>query len=93
MRAASAWCLFAAVLLPPAGCDDGEVAAPPAAPAFARAVAGPKGKIAFASDRTGNYEVFIMDASTGALTNITNNPASDGPGGMVAGRQADPHHQ
>jgi Tol biopolymer transport system component/uncharacterized membrane protein len=42
------------------------------------AVWSPDGrKIAFTSNRTGNNEIFIMDANGGNLVNLTNNSASD----------------
>jgi uncharacterized membrane protein len=42
------------------------------------AVWSPDGrKIAFSSNRTGNYEIFVMDSNGGNLVNLTNNPASD----------------
>ena len=34
-------------------------------------------KIAFYSDRDGNYEVYVMDADGSDQTNLTNNPADD----------------
>jgi len=36
-----------------------------------------KGKIAFASDRDGNVEIYIMNVDGSELKNLTNNPASD----------------
>ena len=58
---------FAAVLLLTSACGgDGE----PAAPA--------SGKIAFASDRDGNFEIYVMNADGSNQTNLTNNPARDG---------------
>jgi len=42
------------------------------------AVWSPDGrKIAFASNRSGNNEIFVMDSNGGNLVNLTNNPASD----------------
>ena len=35
-------------------------------------------KIAFYSDRDGNYEIYVMDADGSNPTNLTNNPANDG---------------
>lgn len=35
-------------------------------------------RIAFMSDRDGNFEVFIMDLESSVITNITNNPSADG---------------
>ena len=35
-------------------------------------------RIAFMSDRDGNKEIYVMDASGGNLRNLTNNPATDG---------------
>ena len=34
-------------------------------------------KIAFESDRDGNYEVYVMNADGSGQTNLTNNPAMD----------------
>src|SRR3989304_2986660 len=39
---------------------------------------GANGKIAFHSDRDGNYEIYAMNADGSGQTNLTNNPASDG---------------
>ena len=36
-----------------------------------------RGRIAFASDRDGNWEVYVMNADGSGQTNLTNNPASD----------------
>jgi WD40-like Beta Propeller Repeat len=47
-----------------------------AAPAGA-AFPGGNGKIAFASDRDGNNEIYVMNNDGTAQTRITNNPASD----------------
>lgn len=35
------------------------------------------GPVVFASDRTGNYEVFVLDPQTGLTTQLTNSPATD----------------
>lgn len=35
------------------------------------------GPVVFASDRTGNYEVFVLNPQTGLSTQLTNNPAMD----------------
>ena len=35
------------------------------------------GKIAFASDRDGNFEIYVMDADGGGQTRLTENPAED----------------
>ena len=37
-----------------------------------------EGKIAFDTDRDGNYEIYVMDADGSNQTNLTNNPAQDG---------------
>ena len=34
-------------------------------------------KIAFVSDRDGNYDIFVMDADGSNPTNLTNSPADD----------------
>lgn len=39
--------------------------------------AATNGKIAFTSNRTGNDEIFVMNADGSGQTNITNNPAHD----------------
>ena len=36
------------------------------------------GKIAFASDRDGNYEIYVMNADGSGQTRLTDNPADDG---------------
>ncbi len=36
-----------------------------------------QGKIAFDSDRDGNWEIYVMDADGSNPTNLTNNPAED----------------
>jgi hypothetical protein len=46
------------------------------APAQAQTGEGP-GMIVFASDRTGNYEIFLLDPETGLTTQLTNEPAAD----------------
>ncbi len=35
------------------------------------------GLVVFASDRTGNYEIFVLDPQTGLTTQLTNDPAND----------------
>src|SRR6266853_4930977 len=37
----------------------------------------PPGKIAFASDRDGNFEIYVRNADGGGLTRWTNNAAGD----------------
>ena len=37
------------------------------------------GRIAFSSDRDANYEIYVMNADGSGQTNLTNNPAGDGP--------------
>ena len=39
---------------------------------------GANGKIAFTSNRDGNYEIYVMNADGSGQTNLTNNPAFDG---------------
>src|SRR3990172_1844040 len=39
---------------------------------------GINGKIAFASERDGNYEIYVMDADGSNPTNLTNDGATDG---------------
>jgi len=41
-----------------------------------------KGKIAFASNRDGNYEIYIMNTDGSGLTRLTDNPADDGGDGL-----------
>jgi Tol biopolymer transport system component len=48
-----------------------------ARPSFA-AFPGANGKIAFTSDRSGNDEIYVMNADGSGQTNLTNNPADDG---------------
>jgi hypothetical protein len=38
---------------------------------------GTNGKIAFQSDRDGNYEIYVMNADGTGQTRLTNNPAAD----------------
>jgi TolB protein len=47
---------------------------PPAAHA---AFPGANGKIAFTSDRDGNWEIYVMNADGTGLTRLTNNPANE----------------
>ncbi len=35
------------------------------------------GMVVFASDRTGNYEIFVLNPQTGLTTQLTNDPAND----------------
>jgi Tol biopolymer transport system component len=37
----------------------------------------PQGKIAFASDRTGNFEIYVMNPDGGGIVQVTDNPAED----------------
>ncbi len=37
----------------------------------------PPGKIAFASDRSGNFEIYVMNPDGGGLVQVTNHPAED----------------
>ncbi len=37
----------------------------------------PEGRIAFASDRDDNFEIYLVDPDGGGLTRLTNNPAED----------------
>ncbi|MBN1563102.1 MAG: PD40 domain-containing protein [Anaerolineae bacterium] len=37
----------------------------------------PSNQVVFASDRSGNYEIFLLDPATGLTTQITNLPAND----------------
>ena len=41
------------------------------------ALPGQNGLIAFASNRDGNFEIYVMNPDGSGQTNITNNPASD----------------
>ena len=45
-------------------------------PALAQEDTGP-GPIVFSSNRTGNYEIFMLDPDTGLSTQLTNDPGSD----------------
>lgn len=51
---------------------EGPMAGPPA----------PQAQIAFASDRSGNWDVFKVNADGSGLTNLTADPAADGPNGV-----------
>ena len=48
-----------------------------AAPAADAAFPGQNGKIAFATDRDGNGQIYTMNADGSAQTNVTNNDAAD----------------
>jgi Tol biopolymer transport system component len=43
-------------------------------------------RIAFMSDRTGNWELYIMDSNGGNLLDLTNNPANDGVPIQIGGQ-------
>lgn len=47
-----------------------------ASPIGAQGNDGP-GPVVFASDRTGNYEIYMLDPETGLTTQLTNDPAED----------------
>jgi Tol biopolymer transport system component len=50
----------------------------PVAAATTVPIAAPTGgKIAFSSDRDGNYEIYVMNADGSGITRLTNNPAHD----------------
>jgi hypothetical protein len=46
------------------------------APVLAQGQTGP-GLVVFASNRSGNYEIYVLDPATGLTTQLTNNPAND----------------
>ena len=50
---------------------------PVTASAFAVAPAAALGRIAFTSDRDGDYEIYVMNLENFGLTKLTNNPADD----------------
>jgi hypothetical protein len=45
---------------------------------------GSNGKIAFASERDGDFEIYLVDADGSGQTRLTNNPADDREPGLVA---------
>jgi hypothetical protein len=45
-------------------------------PVLAQGETGP-GLVVFASNRSGNYEIYVLDPATGLTTQLTNNPAND----------------
>ena len=51
------------------------------------AAAASIGKIAFASDRDGNFEIYVMDADGGGQIRLTENPGRRLQPGVVTGRQ------
>jgi hypothetical protein len=85
--------LFVLCLATPlAACGGGEGGAPTAEPSptatgeeptaartpSATSVAAATGKIAFHSDRDGNYEIYVMNADGSGQTRLTDNPAIEG---------------
>ena len=60
---------FAIVVILAAACGGGGEPGAPEAPAT--------GRIAFASDRDGNFEVYEMNADGAGVTRLTDTPASD----------------
>jgi hypothetical protein len=46
------------------------------APVLAQGQTGP-GLVVFTSNRSGNYEIYVLDPATGLTTQLTNNPAND----------------
>jgi len=59
---------------PPA--DEGAASALPAVPAVP-ASPEPTGRIAFASDEDGDFDIYVLDLSTGEITRLTDNDAAD----------------
>ncbi|MCK4323944.1 MAG: hypothetical protein KAW89_05390, partial [Armatimonadetes bacterium] len=55
------------------GCGGG----PSIAPLVGDGPTSVTGKIAFATTRDGNHEIYLMDTDGGGQTNLTNNPALD----------------
>lgn len=66
-------------LIPPGSAQDRKVR-PPASQSkdfVAEVHDEPQGKIAFASDRTGNFEIYVMNPDGGGIVQVTDNPAED----------------
>jgi len=67
---------FRGLLPPPAGVSIGASVSPSAS-----ASPGPAGKIAFTSNRTGNPEIYVMNADGSGQTNVSHGPGDfNGPG-------------
>lgn len=66
---------------PPATAPSGGAAAPAATPQPGGATATPapyaQGRIAFASNRDGDFEIYVLDLLTGAVEQLTDNDRSD----------------
>lgn len=84
LAAALGLALLAGGLLPPGLSQSRSAKSPPRAQAAqgrdetpAAPVPEPVGKIAFASDRDGNFEIYIMNPDGGGLVRVTNHPAED----------------
>lgn len=72
--------LLASGLVPPGGAQEQKVKEATARNKDFEAeshLPDPPGKIAFASDRDGNFEIYVMNADGGGLTRLTDNPAED----------------
>jgi TolB protein len=50
-------------------------------------------KIAFASKRDGNFEIYVMNANGSGQTNLTNNPAVDWGPAVGTGRARNRVHE
>ena len=54
--------------------------------AAAASTGAPSGKIAFASNRDGDTEIYVMSPGGSGVRRLTHTPKFDGPGAMVPGR-------
>jgi WD40 repeat protein len=70
------WLVALLALLPSGPAAVSQAEAEPAEPS-SLASTSTNSKIAFASDRDGNYEIYVMNAGGSGQVNLTNSPASD----------------
>ena len=73
MRFRGSWLLLIGTSLVASACGGGSTTETTTTTALGDSVA----RIAFDSDRDGNFEVYVMDADGSNQTRLTNNPALD----------------
>jgi hypothetical protein len=72
--------LLIVLTLVAAACSGGTSTPTPPPPAASTPGSGPtarQGQIAFASDRHGNFEIYVMNADGTGMERLTNDPADD----------------